>query len=219
MDPKALLSGDQISEMDLPDWRSMYGALEARFRTGDFATGLRLVERIGEAAEAANHHPDITLTYPAVHVLLTSHDAGGKTQRDVDLARQISGFAADLGVVAEPASVQRIEIGLDTADLSEIKEFWKAVLAMRDGAADDEIIDPNGVTPTLWFQETDPHDPPRQRFHLDIRVPPEVAEERIAAGLAAGGRLVSDETAPRFVVLADAQDNKICICTHVGRSH
>jgi 4a-hydroxytetrahydrobiopterin dehydratase len=217
MDPKALLSGDQIAEMDLPDWRAMYGALEARFRTGDFATGLRFVERIGEVAEEADHHPDVTLTYPAVHVLLTSHDVGGKTQRDVDLARRISAIAAELGVVAEPEGVQRVEIGLDTEDRDRIKDFWKAVLAMRDGAEDDEIVDPDGVLPTIWFQDTDPHEEPRQRFHLDIRVPPEVAQERIAAGLAAGGRLVSEEAAPRFVVLADAQGNKVCICTHVGR--
>lgn len=219
MDPKALLSGDQISEMGLADWRSMYGALEARFKTGDFATGLRFVNAIGEAAEAANHHPDVTLTYPSVHVLLTSHDVGGKTQRDVDLATRISEIAADLGVSADPASVQRAEIGLDTADMAQIKPFWKAVLAMQDGAEEDELVDPTGTIPTIWFQETDPHEEPRQRFHFDLRVPPEVAKERIEAAVAAGGRVVNDEPAPRFVVLADPQGNKVCICTHVGRSH
>jgi len=219
MDPKALLSGDQISEMGLPDWRAMYDALEARFRTGDFAKGLAFVDRIAEAAEAANHHPDVTLTYPSVHIRLTSHDVGGKTARDVDLAHRISGIAQMLGIQAEPASVQRAEIGLDTADLAEIKPFWKAVLAMQDGSADDELVDPSGVLPTLWFQQAEPHEEPRQRFHFDLRVPPEVAQERIDAAVAAGGRVVSEDQAPRFVVLADAQGNKVCICTHVGRSH
>ncbi|ACZ30097.1 transcriptional coactivator/pterin dehydratase [Xylanimonas cellulosilytica DSM 15894] len=219
MEPDVLLSGDQITAMGLPDWRSMYGALEARFRTGDFATGLRLVEQIGVAAEAAGHHPDIRLTYGWVHVLLTSHDAGGKTQRDVDLARQISAAAADVGATADPVTINRIEIALDTADRDAAKEFWKAVLALEDGEAGDDLVDPFGVTPTLWFQDTDPHAEPRQRFHLDVRVPPEEAERRIAAGLAAGGRLVSDDQAPRFVVLADPEGNKVCICTHVTRSH
>ncbi|MGN6162223.1 MAG: VOC family protein, partial [Marmoricola sp.] len=59
---------------------------------------------------------------------------------------------------------------------------------------------------------------PRQRFHLDLTVPPEVASERIAAAVAAGGTVVDDEVAPRFVVLADPQGNKVCVCTHVGRS-
>jgi len=49
-------------------------------------------------------------------------------------------------------------------------------------------------------------------------VPPEVAQERIAAALAAGGTVVSEEAAPRFTVLADPQGNKVCVCTHVGRS-
>ena len=55
------------------------------------------------------------------------------------------------------------------------------------------------------------------RFHLDIRMPPEVAEKRIAAALAAGGVLVSDEQSPRFTVLADAQGNKVCVTTGLGR--
>ena len=71
--------------------------------------------------------------------------------------------------------------------------------------------------PTLWFQDTDPHDEPRQRFHLDIRVPPEVARERIAAALAAGGLLVSDERAPAFTVLADSEGNKACVTTGASR--
>ena len=77
---------------------------------------------------------------------------------------------------------------------------------------------PEGDLPTLWFQQTEPHETPRQRFHLDIRVPPEVAEERIEAALAAGGTLVSDERAPTFTVLADPQGNKVCVCTQIGRS-
>jgi 4a-hydroxytetrahydrobiopterin dehydratase len=71
--------------------------------------------------------------------------------------------------------------------------------------------------PTLWFQETTPHDEPRQRFHLDIRVPPEVADARIAAALEAGGRLVSDDQSPRYAVLADSQGNKACVTTGLGR--
>ncbi len=75
----------------------------------------------------------------------------------------------------------------------------------------------DGDLPPLWFQQTDPHPEPRQRFHVDITVPPEVAERRIAAALAAGGTLVSDDHAPAFTVLADAEGNKACISTPLGR--
>lgn len=76
---------------------------EARvvYRTGDFATGLELVNAIGQHAEEANHHPDLLLTYPSVDVRLTTHSEGGLTEKDVDLARKISAAAGDLGVAAE----------------------------------------------------------------------------------------------------------------------
>ena len=89
-DPKQTLTGHEIEAELLADWRIMFGTLQARFRTGDFATGLRLVQEIGAAAEEMNHHPDLDLRYPTVHVRLSSHDVGGLTQRDVDLARRIS---------------------------------------------------------------------------------------------------------------------------------
>jgi len=212
-------SGDEIREMGLDDWRSMHEALQARFRTGDFATGLEMVNRIGAAAEEANHHPDLDLRYTHLNVLLMSHDVNAKTQRDLDLARRISEIAADLGVDAEPAAVSRVEIGLDTWDEDEIRPFWQAVLGLQQHPRfESDLTDPDGDLPTLWFQHTDEHEEPRQRFHLDIRVPPEVAEERIAAAVAAGGTVVSRENEPRFVVLADPQGNKVCVCTHVGRS-
>jgi 4a-hydroxytetrahydrobiopterin dehydratase len=212
------LSFAEVEAAGLSDWRQLFEALRTRFKTGDFATGLTLTSRIGELAEAANHHPDVDLRYPHVNVTLFSHDVFGVTSRDVDLARQISAAAADLGVAADPSVASVVEIGLDTWDHEEIKPFWRAVLAMSDHPSyDEELRDMSGSLPTLWFQETDQHEKPRQRFHLDVRVPPEVVESRIAAALEAGGTLVSDERAPRFWVLADAQGNKACITTGRGR--
>jgi len=54
------------------------------------------VAAIAEAAERLNHHPDLTLTYSAVGVELSSHDAGGVTDRDLDLAHLIDAAAADI---------------------------------------------------------------------------------------------------------------------------
>jgi 4a-hydroxytetrahydrobiopterin dehydratase len=213
------LSGDQISEMGLPDWRSIHEKLETRFRTGDFATGIKLVVAIGEVAEELKHHPDIDLRYAHLNVRLMSHDLWAKTMRDVELARRISELAAAMGVPADPLTVSRLEIGLDTWDADEIKPFWLAVLGLRPHPRfADDLVDSDGNLATLWFQHCEPHPTPTQRFHLDVRVPFDIAEQRIGAALTAGGTLVSEERKPRFVVLADPQGNKVCICTQIGRS-
>jgi 4a-hydroxytetrahydrobiopterin dehydratase len=207
-----------VEASGLEDWRILYSALHARFQTGDFATGLRLVEAIGAEAEAMDHHPDLDLRYPHLNIKLTSHDAGGVTDRDIRLARRISELAATEGVRADPSVVSVLEIAIDTVDHAAIKPFWAAALGLQDSPAYDvELVDPAGALPTLWFQPTDPHDEPRQRFHLDLRVPPEVAAGRIEAALAAGGVLVSTEHAPMFTVLSDVEGNKVCICTCEGR--
>jgi 4a-hydroxytetrahydrobiopterin dehydratase len=216
-DDKRRLTAQDVEGEGLADWRILFRTLHARFETGSFATGLELVNRIGAAAEERNHHPDIDLTYPTVVVRLTSHDTGGVTRRDVELARTISGFAAELGAKADPAGVQVLELGLDSADRAEVMPFWAAVLGLQTSDDDRELFDGSGRLPTLWFQSTDPHETPRQRFHVDIRVPPEVAPGRIQAAIDAGGTLVTDEYAPRFWVLADAQGNKACVTTWLGR--
>ncbi len=219
-DDKVRLTALRLEAEGLADWRILFAELHARFETGSFAKGLDLVNRIGAAAEERNHHPDLDLSYPRVVVRLTSHDTGGVTRRDVELARTISQYAAELGVQADTTAMQVLEVGLDSADPEEIKPFWAAVLGLQESGDDDsELVDGSGRLPTLWFQKTDPHDVPRQRFHMDIRVPPEVAETRIQAALDAGGTLVSDERAPTFWVLADAQGNKCCVTTWQGRSH
>jgi 4a-hydroxytetrahydrobiopterin dehydratase len=69
----------------------------------------------------------------------------------------------------------------------------------------------------VWFQQMDAPRPQRNRIHLDVIVPHDVAEERVAATLAAGGRLVSADRAPAFWVLADVEGNEACVCTWQGR--
>ena len=97
-DPQRKLSAAELTEAGFPGWHLTGEALTATFKTRKFSTGLELVNRIGASAEEANHHPDLTLTYPEVRVTLSSHDVGGITSRDIDLARTISGHATDLGV-------------------------------------------------------------------------------------------------------------------------
>lgn len=102
-DPQKALTASEIGEALPAGWQHEGETITAAFATGDFATGLQLVDRIGASAEEAKHHPDITLTYPEVAVTLSSHDVGGVTSRDMELARVISGHAAALGAGAGTA--------------------------------------------------------------------------------------------------------------------
>jgi 4a-hydroxytetrahydrobiopterin dehydratase len=220
-DRRTLGPADVASEL-LDDWRFLMGALHARFETGDFATGLRLVADIGASAEAAGHHPDLDLRYPFVTVRLTSHDVGGVTPRDVRLAREITDHAGRLGATARPEEVRVVEWALDTRAHTEIAPFWAAVLGRpAPEGDDDDLPDPDGTGLGVWFQDAPDatstvEEPPEQRWHLDVSVPTETAERRVQEVLAAGGTLVSDARAPSYWVLADAHGNRACICTSVG---
>lgn len=94
--------GEVAAAVEADGWHVVGDAVHARFATGSFAAGIDLAVRIGAAADQANHHPDLTVTYPAVQVRITTHDAGGLTDLDIDLARAISAIARDLGVPVSP---------------------------------------------------------------------------------------------------------------------
>ena len=208
---------DLVAEQ-LADWRFLAGKLRARFVTRNFARGVSLVDRIGVEADAADHHPDIDLRYGHLDITLTSHDVGGITARDVRLARLISEMAADMGVAAEPTELQVVTLSLDTADADEIRPFWQAVLGLRpEQGFDSFLFDPDGHTPGLVLQATETHERPKQRFHVDLDVAPEVVQDRIDRAIAAGGTLVSDAHAPAWWTLADLQGNQVDIATWEGR--
>jgi 4a-hydroxytetrahydrobiopterin dehydratase len=198
----------------------LFATLQAAFRTDDFAAALRLADAVGVIAEELDHHPDLEVRWGRLRVVTSSHDVGGVTARDLRLARRVSAAAAEQGARPDPGSLQVLELALDTADADRVRPFWRAVLGLADSRSPEgELVDPVGALPTLWFQDTDEHAVPRQRFHLDVRVPPEQAEERVAAALAAGGTLESDAHAPTFWVLADPDGNHACVTTWQGRSH
>ena len=67
-----------------------------------------------------------------------------------------------------------------------------------------------------WFGDADEHDAPSQRFHIEVYVAPEVAEQRIAAAVAAGGTVVDDGNAPSLTVIADQDGNKGIVCVDVS---
>jgi 4a-hydroxytetrahydrobiopterin dehydratase len=224
-----MLTDEQIEAAGLTDWRKLGQGLHARYVAG-FGAGVRFLTAVSAAGDAAGHHPRVTVGDGYVDLRLLSDDAvyrdaegtehvvGWVTRKDLDLARRITEIAAEQALVADPASITTIELALDTAHSATIAPVWAALLtgstdAWSRGTVSDDVRDPLGRVPNLWFQDTDEHETPRQRFHVDVWVAPEVAEQRIAAAVAAGGIVVDDSQAPSYTVIADQDGNKACVCT------
>lgn len=220
--------GDKIAEARLTDWRKLAQGLHARYLVDDFSTAARFVAAIGEAGDAAGHHPSVAIGTGYVDLKLITADAVYRdednefvvewpTQQDVDLARRITEIAADHQLDADPAAVSVLELGLDTAHSATIAPVWAALLtgtseAQGHGSPSDEIRDATGRVPNLWFGDADQAETPRARFHVEVYVAPELAADRIAAAVAAGGTVVDDSDAPALTVIADQDGNQGVVC-------
>lgn len=224
-----MLTGKEIAEADLTDWRKLAQGLHARYLVDDFGTGARFVTAVGEAGDALGHHPRASIGNGHVDLKLVSADAIYRddegiehvvewvTQQDVELARRITEIAAEREIDADPASVSHIELGLDTPHSATIAPVWAALLtgnpeAQGHGSPSDEIRDATGRVPNLWFGDGSEQENPSQRFHVEVYVAREVAEQRIAAAVAAGGTVVDDSGAPSLTVIADQDGNTGVLC-------
>jgi 4a-hydroxytetrahydrobiopterin dehydratase len=214
--PAALTDEELDSRLaDLPGvHRDAATKLTIAVRAASFADAVRLVELVARDAEAMDHHPEVHMRLRTVTFVLTTNWERALTRLDVELARQILESARAVGAEVLPAP-ERVEIALDCVDADAVRPFWAAGLGYQErlGSRGVELQDPRGRGPVLWFQRMDPPRTGRGRFHLDVMVPDDVAQARVQAVLAAGGRLVSDEHAPSWWVLADREGNELCVCT------
>jgi 4a-hydroxytetrahydrobiopterin dehydratase len=204
------------------DWRVVGDGACAFYRTDSFASAARLLQAIGDLPGIEHDRPDVDVRADGVTVrLLTrSDDYYGMTGRDLELAGQISAVARDLGLSADPAAVQSILVVPGAPDITAVIPFWRAVLGYepRPDSPDEDIVDPHDRWPAFWFEQMDePRGDGGGAIHIAVWVPPEQAEARVAAALAAGGRLVRDTYAPSWWTLADAAGNEADIATTQGR--
>ncbi len=87
------LSPEQIAEKlkALPGWQYKDNAISKLFRFKEFMDGIRFVDRVAQIAEAADHHPDISISYTRVTFTCSTHREGGVTEKDLRLAHSIEG--------------------------------------------------------------------------------------------------------------------------------
>jgi 4a-hydroxytetrahydrobiopterin dehydratase len=209
----------QASE-GVEDWRAVGDGACGSFRTGSFSAGARLVRAISELPGIEAHAPDVDLRPTAVFVRLVtySQDYYGLTRGDVELARMISSVARNLGIIADPRAAQSVHVAIDAVDLPKVMAFWRALLGYELRAeSPEDLIDPNWRGAPIWFQKIDEPAQEGGNVHIDVWVPHDQAEARIAAALGAGGRLVTDKYAPRWWTLADPEGNLADVATIMNR--
>ncbi|MEX2080642.1 MAG: VOC family protein [Dehalococcoidia bacterium] len=205
------------------DWRMLCDGACAFFRTGSFAASARLVQAISELPGIEDHPADVDLRRGGVTVRLLTvrDDYFGVTRRDLELARRVSAVARDLGLAADPSALQSMLVipGGATA-VAELMPFWRALLGYepRPDSPAEDLIDPRDRGPAFWFEQMDaPRADGGGAIHLSVWLPYEQVEARVAAAVAAGGRIVNDRFAPSWWTLADAAGNEACISTVMGR--
>ena len=209
------ISDSEFSAADgVAEWRVLFWGAKTLYETGDFATGARLVAAIAEVVDELDHAPLIDFRPDTVTVTVITVGVG-LSDADLELARRISRIAADMGLVANPAAVQHVQLAFDAADRPAVMDFWRAALGYVP-VSETDMVEPNLVGPSIWFQDKE-HVAPRKRIHVDVSVPHDQAQARVDAILAAGGRMLGDKYAPAWWSLVDPEGNVVDVATWQGR--
>jgi 4a-hydroxytetrahydrobiopterin dehydratase len=191
------------------DWVVLHGGAAAVFRVPSVREAAQLAGAIADVDGVEGSGTLMTIGDGRLTVRLT-RDLWQLEERHIELARAVSAAARAQGANVDRGAVQEVQLAIaakpDSIDLG----FWRAVLGYAP-QADDNTVDPLGHGSTVWMQELDAAKPLRHAMHVDVSVAREQAEARLAAAVAAGGRVVDDSEAPNSWILADPAGNKVCI--------
>ncbi|WP_020390290.1 VOC family protein [Kribbella catacumbae] len=174
------------------DWRTIGGGASAWFEVPSLTAGAALIERIADLMDG-DDLPALELRASGVRVRIS--------MADVELARAISAAAQELGLTANPAALQIVQLAIDAADKTSVVSFWQTALAYKP-VGDGSLVDPLRRDPAISFHRQDQPRPQRNRIHVDVaRVPEAVEAVKAALGQAAYGVYQ--------LTLADADGNEI----------
>jgi 4a-hydroxytetrahydrobiopterin dehydratase len=204
------------------DWRVIGDGATAFFRADSFAAAARFVEAIAGLPGLGERRPPVDIRADGVTVTLVTmaDDYMGMTTDDVALAAAISSAAHQHGLTADPSAVQSLLVVPGAPDITAVIPFWRAILGYepRQDSPDEDLVDPRGRGTPFWFEQMrEPRGDDGGAIHIAVWVPPEQAETRVQAALAAGGRMVRDDHAPSWWTLADAAGNEADISSITGR--
>lgn len=218
-----LVPSEPLSEgIGTADWQAVFSAM-ACYRTTSPTQQCDLA--VAAATLAADVGFPLLIDLRPGLVIIDSgkdqwdNDAHGLGIEFTDLAEQIQAVARELGATADLGLPRFAQLFLDAADVTAVRALWAAALGYvqdrRSGASD--IYDPRRLNPVLVFQELDATDSERRqqrnRIHLEVDVPWDFAQTRLAAAVAAGGRVV-EEIDNRWTV-ADPEGNEFVLVAGV----
>lgn len=192
------------------DWVVLHGGATAVFRVGSLMDAAGLAQAVAAVPGLGDAGATLTLTGTSLAVRLT-RDLWHLEPRHVELARAVSAVARARGAVADRGAVQEVQVAIAAKPDAIDVGFWRAVLGYVP-MAEDNAGDPLGHGSTVWMQELEEAKPLRHAMHLDVSVAREQVAGRLAAALAAGGRIVDESHAPAHWTLADRAGNRVCIC-------
>jgi 4a-hydroxytetrahydrobiopterin dehydratase len=199
---QAFLEADGVE-----DWVVLHGGATAVFRVETAREAARLAEAIAGIAGLEGAGVLLTIRDGTLTVRLT-RDLWRLEERHIELARAASAVARSHGAGPDRAAVQEVQFAISGKPEAINVAFWRAVLGY-DATSDDNAVDPLGHGSTVWMQELPEAKPLRHAMHVDVSVAREHVEARLAAALAAGGRIVDDSDAPNNWTLADAAGNRV----------
>jgi 4a-hydroxytetrahydrobiopterin dehydratase len=198
-----------LAAQGIDDWVVLHSGATAVFRVQSLSEAARLAEAVARVPGLQGSGVLLTIDDDCLAVRL-SRGVFRLEEGHIDLARAVSATALAHGAVADRSAVQGVQVAIAAKPDAVDVGFWRAVLGYVP-LADDNAVDPLGHGSTVWMQELDPDKPLRHAMHVDVSVAHELAEERLAAALAAGGRIVDDSRAPETWILADRAGNRVCI--------
>jgi 4a-hydroxytetrahydrobiopterin dehydratase len=191
------------------EWVVVHGGAAAVFLVPSLRAAAQLAEAVTKVPGVQGGGVLLTLADDRLTVRLT-RGVFRLEQRHVELARAVSAVARAHGAAAERSLVHEVQVAIAAQPENVDIEFWRAVLGYEP-LAPDNAIDPLGHGSTVWMQDLDPSKQLRHAMHLDVSVAREHVESRVAAALAAGGRIVADAEAPAAWILADRAGNRVCV--------
>jgi hypothetical protein len=214
-----LVPGGPLGEgIETADWQAVFGAM-ACYRVTSPTQQRDLAAAAAALADGAGF-PLLVDLRPGLVIIDSGKDqweadAHGLELDFTDLAGHLQTAARELGATADPGLPRFVQLFLDAADVAAVRAFWVAALGYthdrRAGLSD--IHDPRWLNPVLLFQELDASETERRRqrnrIHVELAVPSDLAQTRLATTVAAGGRLL-DESEDRWRI-ADPEGNEVVI--------